>query len=112
MNIESRIIKYLKDAGFEAYANVPAKRPESFVTVERTGGGFDNVIIDHPTIAIQAWGKKRLDASELAYAVRETLQEMVKESGICKVSINTIYNYPDPESGAARYQLVVDFVVT
>ena len=111
MNIETKIIDYLKKKGFQAYANVPSSRPASFVTVERTGGSHDSVVIDRPTVAIQAWADKRLSASELAYSVRDALSEMVSETNICKVSINSIYNFPDPVSGSNRYQLVVDFVV-
>lgn len=112
MNIETKIINYLNKNGIKAYANVPANRPESFVTVERIGGSYDSVVIDRPIVAIQAWSDKRLSASELAYSVRDTLGEMVSEVNICKVSINSIYNYPDTESGSNRYQLVVDFVTT
>lgn len=110
MNIETRIIAYLNERGFQTYANVPVTRPERFLTVERTGGGIDNYVIDRPTVAIQAWGKKRLDASELAYSVKDAMVQMASEKDICKVSINTIYNFPDLESGSARYQLVVDLV--
>lgn len=112
MNIETKIIAYLNANGFRAYANVPANRPDKFATVERTGGGFDNYVIDRPTVAVQAWGQKRLEASEMAYAIRDSMIQMVNEPGICKVSINSIYNFPDFESGAARYQLVVDLVTT
>lgn len=111
MNIETKIIDYLKKKGFQAYANVPSSRPASFVTVERTGGSHDSVVIDRPTVAIQAWADKRLSASELAYSVRDALSEMVSETNICKVSINSIYNFPDPVSGVSRYQMIIDFIV-
>ena len=111
MNIETKIIDYLKKKGFQAYANVPSSRPASFVTVERTGGSHDSVVIDRPTVAIQAWADKRLSASELAYSVRDALIGMVSEVNICKVSINSIYNFPDLESGVSRYQMIIDFVV-
>lgn len=111
MNIETKIIDYLKKKGFQVYANVPSNRPTSFVTVERTGGSHDSVVIDRPTVAIQAWSDKRLSASELAYSIRDALIGMVSEVNICKVSINSIYNFPDPVSGVSRYQMIIDFVV-
>ena len=111
MNIETKIINYLNKNGFQAYANVPANRPESFVTVERTGGGRDNVVIDRPTVAIQSWAPKRLGAAELAYAVQNIMADMVNEPNICKVSVGSIYNFPDPVSGVSRYQMIIDFVV-
>ena len=109
MNIETKIIDYLKKKGFQVYANVPSSRPTSFVTVERTGGSHDSVVIDRPTVAIQAWSDKRLSASELAYSIRDALIGMVSEVNICKVSINSIYNFPDPVSGVSRYQMIIDF---
>ena len=112
MNIETKIIDYLKKKGFQAYANVPSSRPASFVTVERTGGGFDSVIIDRPTVAVQMWAPSRLAASELAYAVRDNILKMNELVGISKVSLNALYNFPDADSGTNRYQAVFDFVTT
>lgn len=112
MNIETKIIEYLTEKGHKAYANVPRKRPETFVTVERTGGGFDSVIIDRPTVAVQMWAPSRLAASELAYAVRDNILKMNELVGISKVSLNALYNFPDADSGTNRYQAVFDFVTT
>ena len=109
MNIETALIEYLKECGFDAYANVPVERPEEFVTVERTGGSHDAVAIDRPVVAIQCWASSRLDASILSYNVNSAMLRCDAE-GVMKVSCNSLYNFPDGESGMSRYQAVYDIV--
>ena len=107
MNVEAVIVAYLNKCGFKAYADVPANRPEEFVTVERTGGALD--ALDRPTVAVQSWSTTRYAASELAIRVDAFMSGLVAESDVTKVSRNTLYNYPD-ESGHPRYQAVYDLV--
>ena len=39
MDIEAEVIAFLRDyLGLQDYAEGPARRPDEFVTVERTGG--------------------------------------------------------------------------
>lgn len=109
MNVEAEIVKHLKAEGFEAYADVPNPRPSQFVTVERTGGTFDSQRIDRPTVAVQAWAKTRHEASELIYAVDDSMRGIAKgTNGITKCSRNSLYNWPDDDR--PRYQAVYDLV--
>lgn len=108
MNIEATIISYLNGNGFKAYADVPNPRPESFVTVERTGGTSDSVVLDRPTVAVQAWAKTRYEASELMLAVDDCMRNVVSEKNVTRCKRNSMYNYPD--SNQARYQAVYDLV--
>lgn len=114
MDIEAEVIAFLRDyLGLKAYAEVPARRPDEFVTVERTGGAYDGVVVDRPTLAIQAWSTSRYQASNIGRLIAESLPFMVEVSGVNNVDINTgPYNWPDPDSGTARYQLVVEFNTT
>lgn len=109
VNIETTLIAYLREKGFSAYANVPAKRPVEFVTVERTGGSHDAVAIDRPTVVIQSWSDSRLNASILAYNVNEAMLKCDAE-GVMRVSCNSMYNFPDTDSDTNRYQAVYDIV--
>lgn len=112
IDIEAKLIEWLnKRLDVAAYADVPASRPEQFITVERTGGGRDNVIIDRPTVAIQCWSTSRASAADLAYVVDDALPEFTQEPGINKARRTTIYNFPD-EKGNPRYQLVCELVTT
>lgn len=108
-NVEEILIRWLNaNTSIDWFGDVPADRPKQFGTVERTGGGISDVVIDSPMIALQVWAESRDIASNLAYDVARIVPKFAYEDRICKVSINSIYNYPDPDSGSARYQIVVD----
>jgi len=111
VNVETEIIAYLREMGFNAYANVPATRPAEFVTVERTGGAADAIALDRPTVAIQAWSASRLSASVLIGNVIAAMKAFSEKPSVAKVSCNAMYNFPDTESGTNRYQAVFDLVV-
>lgn len=108
MNIEAVIIEYMNKCGLEAYADVPNPRPAEFITVERTGGPSDNVRIDRPTIAVQAWSNSRYNASELIMKADACMRSLVSDSRVAKCKRNSMYNYPDESQ--ARYQAVYDLV--
>lgn len=102
----------LQNAGLEAYGEIPDDRPERFITVERTGGQRTK-ILDYPTWAVQVWAEDRLSASEACDLVRERiLNGVILNPEVGALDVTTSYNYPDPDSGQARYQLVVTGVLT
>ena len=106
MNVEQTIIQALDAAGYAAYADAPNPMPGSFVTVERTGGG-DGDLIDHATLAVQCWADGRKAAADMADAVRGDLRSMAGTRGLGAVSVDSIYNWPDPQTRKARYQMTV-----
>lgn len=105
MNIEAAIIGGLNEAlTVGVYADVPKTRPDSFVTVERTGGSRDYYgLIDRPTIAVQSWAETRYKASQLANDVDKAMHALVGSNGITNVETNTITNFPSTD-GVPRYQ--------
>lgn len=108
MDIESALISWLNSSTpLEWHGEVPRGHPP-FGTVERTGGGVKDVVIDSPMLAIQVWGKSRSEAKTLAYEVKNILPRFVYEPHIKKVSIQSIYNYPDETGNKARYQIVAE----
>ena len=107
MNVEQAIIQKLADAGYEAYASAPNPLTARFVTVERTGGGSTDKI-DQAALAVQCWAESRKEAADMADAVRCDLEAMTGTGGLGAVTIQSIYNWPDPLSRKARYQLVVN----
>lgn len=110
--IESELVAFLKDALPDVYvaADVPADRPDYFITLERTGGGLDNVVRDTPTVAIQAWAPTRAEAMALAEDVRDAMDAFKYAPYICRCSLNGMYNYPTSHA-EPRYQLVYDIVM-
>lgn len=99
----------LRQEELEAFLDVPSERPARFITVERTGGP-EGQITGAPTLAIQIWAKHRFEAADLARAVAGAAQAAVILPGIARVAIPSIYNFPDPDSRHARYQLTVEIV--
>lgn len=95
-------------SGAPAFAEVPRERPEKFVTVERTGGGF-SVGIDRPALAVQAWASSNAEAAELALAIRDALALRCAREvpQVCRCSVEGLYSFPDPDSRMSRYQLSV-----
>lgn len=107
MNIEVALVTWLSDRlHMPVFASVPENRPVSFVTVERTGGAAKNIAFDNPQVAIQCWAQTRHDASKLAYKVAEVMSDFAYEPHIYSVFRNSLYNFPDPDSGMGRYQIL------
>lgn len=110
VDIEAALIAWLPSkTGITWYGDVPKDRPRRFGTVERTGGGVSDVVIDSPAVALQLWGTSRDDAKALAYAAKDALSAFRYEPGIRKVKVETLYNFPDEQGNQARYQIVAHF---
>lgn len=107
-SIEEAVRDWLVDMGYDAYVRVPATRPSQFVTVERTGGGVENMV-DYPIIAIQTWAQTQAEAEEAASAIR-----MVALVGELPVGVHSMrpnagpYKFYDEDSMQPRYQVVFD----
>ena len=111
VDIEQAIINYLPNIiGLDVVADVPEKKPDEFVSIERVGGNRDNVVIDRPTVAVQCWSISRKKAAELAYTVDDALQKITSVPNITSASRISLYNFPDPKSKKSRYQIVYGFV--
>lgn len=94
-----------------AFGEIPADRPSSFVTVERTGGQRTQVM-DYPTFAVQCWAGSRAEAADFAELVRDRLvRGFALHPRVASCDVASLYNFPDLESGQARYQLTVTAVV-
>lgn len=91
--------------GIPCSSTVPRSCPESFATVERTGGGYSRGK-DEPNLAVQVWAETETEAYTLALVAREVLINMRETCpNVCSCSVGGIYAFPDPDSKAARYQL-------
>lgn len=110
MNIEKYIIGYLNEHLPEIHvgADVPNPRPDECITVERTGGSADRIVLDHPQITLQCWAKSRAEAADLADKADHLMLDMDGPS-VPVVERNSLYNYPDSR-GNPRYQIVYDII--
>lgn len=105
-----RLLDYLRSnlGGVPVHAAVPRGYTGGrLVTVERVGGGADH-LIDHGVYAVQAWADTHADAYQLASDVRSALLEAPAHvHDLASTQVTSLYNFPDPDSRLARYQLTV-----
>lgn len=87
---------------------VPNPRPASFVTVRRTGGVKQNVVMDEATLAVECWAATDEAAHDLAqiaraalHAARGTVVGSVTLGRVSEVSGPGLL--PDPLSDHSRY---------
>lgn len=110
MNVEVTLVSYLSECfpDISVSADLPNPQPEKAITLERTGGPENKIVLDHPTIAIQCWAKTRADALLLADEVDKAMRSM-DDPEIPDVQRSGKYNFPD-EYGNPRYQLVYNLI--
>lgn len=112
MTAEATLIRFLNEYGsLPAYGDVPATRPSRFITLERTGGQRTRVV-DEGTFAVQVWAASRAEAMLSADETASLLiQAPTLVDAVASLDVLSVYNFPDPDSGAPRYQLTVTAVV-
>ena len=105
-SVEEAVRNWLVDMGYSAYVRVPKDRPQRFVTVERTGGGVENMV-DYPLVAVQAWAQTQAEAEEDASAIRMVALMGVLPEGVHSMRVNAgPYKFYDEDSMQPRYQVV------
>lgn len=111
MNIEAFIVGYLNQHldGVNASGSVPHPMPDEFVTVEKTGGSYDDHI-KGATIAVQSWSTSRAKAAELNEAVKAIMEAATENDEIARCNLESDYNFTDLASNKPRYQAVFDVV--
>lgn len=88
---------------------VPSPRPGEFVRVLRTGGVRGGVLIlDNPTVTLEAWAQTETAAEALIQLVRGLVNslpgQMVDGTTFYRVAeFSGPGNLPDPESAQIRY---------
>ena len=106
--IEKIIKDYLKEQlrlpCFLEYPENPEKR---FILIEKTGGSYENCI-KTAMIAVQSYAESMYEAAMLNEKIKEAMLRMATINDICKVSLNSDYNYTDTEQKKYRYQAVFD----
>ena len=106
-SVTEAMVEWLESLGYAASSRVPLDMPDEFVTVTRVGGGVQSYV-DHPSMAVQAWAKTDAEAEELANSVRLDLITGEPPDGIHSLRAQEgPYEFFDPESRRARYQLVL-----
>lgn len=108
--VESIVRNFLKEKlSVEVYMEEPEEIPESYIIIEKTGGGYSNGI-KSATIAIQSYAKSLADACLLNEEVKLALEDIDTQNPITKAELNSDYNFTDTETKRYRYQAVFDFL--
>lgn len=107
--IEITLKDYLSEAlGVSVTAEKP-KGQKEYVLIDKTSSSEENQI-KKATFAIQSYAETLYKALALNERVKTAMSAMININNISKVSLNTDYNFTDPETKEYRYQAVFDLV--
>lgn len=112
MTTEALLITALEGAikDVPIHGDVPTDRPPKFITVERLGGPRD-LIQDRGTYALQCWAPTRAKAAALSEQVADAVLHLPATTpALAATDVVSALNFPDPDSGQARYQVTVNAV--
>lgn len=106
--IEKTILDHLNNVlNVPAYMERPEGPPDRYVLIEKTGSGKRNHICD-ATIAVQSYAPTLFRAAELNEEVKEAMEAAIELDNICRVNLNSDYNFTNTAMKQYRYQAVFD----
>lgn len=107
--IEKMVRDYLGDElKIPVYLEYPTKISEKFILIEKTGGSCKH--INSAIIIVQSYAESMYEAAKLNEQMKGAMLNMPQLDEICKVSLNSDYNYTDTTQKKYRYQAVFDIV--
>ena len=108
--IEETVLNYLTEImGVPVYMEEPETKPDSYLVLEKTGSGLENYIWN-ATISVQSHATTLYDAAELNNKVITAMQSLTTDSNVCRVDLNSDYNFTDSTTKRYRYQAIFDIV--
>lgn len=108
--IEKILLSYLEEKlRVPVFAEEPEHPGESYVIIEKTGGGEEGGL-QQATVAIQSYAGSMEKAAMLNKQLKDVMREIDDQSPISKVTLNTDYNFTDTSTKRYRYQAVYDLI--
>lgn len=108
--IEKIVLNYLKKKlSVSCYMEKPENPPKSYVLIEKTAGGEENMI-KSAMLAVQSYAETLAKAATLNEEVKDALRDITELDDISKAKLNTDYNFTDTTTKKYRYQAVYDFI--
>lgn len=109
--IELTVFNFLKDnTDIPVYMEVPKEPPKAFYLIEKTGGSVEEHL-GKSTIAIQSYASTLYNAASMSEDVVSLMTgELIEEDTVCRVSLNSQYNFTDTTEKRYRYQAVFDLI--
>lgn len=80
-----------------------------FVLIERVGGSKE-IGIERASFAIQSYSDSMNGACKLNEKVRAAMLDLINDSNVSRVDLDSDYNYTDTTTKKYRYQGVYDLV--
>lgn len=112
-DVEEITIEWLNSivgSGWSASGNKPNPLVAQFITVDRTGGPRESMVLDRAEILIEVYHKtSRADAKNKAYDIADRIVELeAYDQNITHASINSVVNLDDTIAQYSRYQVYCD----
>lgn len=106
--IEETVLGFLAGKlGTEVHAQVPERPPGAFVVVKKAGSGEENGVFS-ALVTVDSYAESLLGAARMNEQVKKAMKELARLDEICRVQLNTDYNYTDTASRRYRYRAVFD----
>jgi hypothetical protein len=111
-NVEKLVIAWLNDEPsitWPASGDVPKVRPEKFITVDRTGGPREAMVLDMAVVLIEVYHKtSREMASDEANRIADMIPRLKNIESITRASVNSVVHVPDTINQYERYHIYCD----
>lgn len=111
-NVEVLVIEWLATImpGVPISGDLPETRPDEFITVDRTGGPREAMVLDRATILVEVYNRNsRLDASQMAQQIADQIRGLeTYNQNITHADVNSLVSLDDIIGGFKRYQIYCD----
>lgn len=110
--VVAEVIDWLKNgpaAGWTVASKKPSPLPEKFVTVSRSGGGRESMVLDMAEVLIEVYHKSSdLTASDMADTIADRITELLEVEDITRAEVNSLVSLDDTIAQYYRYQIYCD----
>lgn len=96
--------------GWDVSGNKPKQLPDKFITVDRTGGPRESMVLDRAEILVEVYHKNsRLEAKNKANDIADRIVELLSYSSeITRARVNSTIYLQDIIGQYERYQVYCD----
>ena len=91
------------------YMEEPEKPPESYLLLEKVGGGKQGPL-KTATLTVRSYAGTLEKAAKLNEEMKEAMEDIENQNPISRAQINSDYNYTDTNTNRYRYQAVYDLI--
>lgn len=111
-NVEKLVIAWLTSVVGEdwaVYGDQPEQRPIKYITVDRTGGPRESMVLDQAEILIEVYHKNSREiTSDKANEIADIIPQLLNLESITRAEVNSVVNLDDLLRQYYRYQIYVD----